>query len=314
MTTVKPILVAGEINVDWVFGGCTAMPAPNSEVLAQSFREVPGSSSMICAMGLARLGERLVFVGCVGDDARGAFCIDALEKAGIDTTAVRQDAEFATGITAALSTVEDRALVTFPGGVAALSAADMDDALLASTRHLHVSSFYLQRGLRPQLGQLFARARTAGLTTSLDPGFDPEQRWGDSDEWSALLKQVDVFLPNAREACAIARVDDAEAALHALANGITRTVVKCAGDGAVTLDEAGSVLRRPTREPTGARDSTGAGDSFDAGFLHAWLADLPLLDCLGWGNACGCLSMRGIGGTERQPDEAQAKTWLEAGG
>lgn len=312
MTSTKPILVAGEINVDWVFGGCAAMPEPNTEVLAESFRQVPGSSSMICAMGLARLGESVTFAGCAGDDARGAFCIDALQAAGIDTTSVRRDSALSTGVTVALSTADDRALVTFPGGIAALQADDISDALLASARHLHVSSFYLQRRLRPHLGALFARARDAGLSTSLDPGFDPAQRWDDGDDWPSLLKLVDIFLPNQREACAIARQDDAEAALRALANGVTRTVIKCAGHGAMMLDASGNVLRADTQPATGVRDSTGAGDSFDAGFLHAWLAHMPLRDCLRWGNACGSLSMRGIGGTACQPDVPEVKAWLES--
>lgn len=312
MTSTKPILIAGEINADLVFGGCTDMPAPNTEVLAESFRQVPGSSSMICAMGLARLGEKVIFAGCAGDDARGAFCIDALQKAGIDTAAVRRDPALSTGITVAISTANDRALVTFPGSIAALEATDIDDALLTSARHLHVSSFYLQSRLRPQLGALLARARDAGLSTSLDPGFDPAQRWDGGDEWPSLLRQIDVFLPNQREACAIARNDDVEAALHALSNGAIRTVIKCAGDGAMTLDDAGTILRVNAQPSPGARDSTGAGDSFDAGFLYAWLANMPLRDCLRWGNACGSLSMRGIGGTECQPDAAEVKAWLES--
>ncbi len=313
MSSDKPVLVAGEMNVDWVFSGCTAMPAPDTEVLADGFREVPGSSSMICAMGLARLGTRVMFVGRIGADARGEFCVDVLRKAGIDTTGVRRDPALATGITVALSSATDRALVTFPGSIAALDAGDVDAALLARARHLHVASIYLQRRLRPHLGELLARAHAAGVSTSLDPGFDPAGRWDDGDDWPALLRHVDVFLPNRREACAIAHRDDVDAALAALANGTTRIVVKCAGDGAVMQDANGSRLQVSTRSLVDMRDGTGAGDSFDAGFLHGWLAGRPLRECLLWGNACGSLSMRGIGGTERQADMDEVKGWLETG-
>lgn len=123
---------------------------------------------------------------------------------------------------------------------------------------------------------------------------------------------MDLFLPNQREAFAIARCDDVETVLHALANGVTRTVIKCGGEGVVTRDDADNVLRVHTQPPIQLRDSTGAGDSFDAGFLHAWLAGMPLRDCLRWGNACGGLSMRGIGGTECQADAVEVNAWLEA--
>jgi sugar/nucleoside kinase (ribokinase family) len=308
---MKPILVAGEINVDLVFGGCPGMPAPDTEILAETFHQVPGSSSMICAMGLARLGEEVTFVGRAGADSRGAFCIDALRAAGIDTRAVRQDPTLTTGVTVAVSTASDRGLLTFAGSITALAADAVDDALLASARHLHVSGLYLQRRLRPGLARLFARAHAYGLTTSLDPGFDPEQHWGDTGEWRELLQDLDVFLPSRREACAIAGTDALDAALALFARGGTLAVVKCAGDGAIAMGRDTGIVRATTRVPHSVVDSTGAGDSFDAGFLHAWLGHLPLRECLRWGNACGGLSMRGIGGTARQADVDEVRGWLE---
>jgi len=210
---------------------------------------------------------------------------------------VRRDAALRTGITVALSDARDRALVTYPGAIAALRAEEIDDALLARAGHLHVSSYYLQRALQPGLGALFARARALGLTTSLDPGFDPAQRWG--AELLELLPLVDVFLPNALEACAVGGEPTATRALKALENGVTRTVVKLGGEGCLALDEDGAPLAVPAFRVE-AVDSTGAGDSFDAGFLHAWRRGLPLRECLRWGAACGGLSTRGIGGTAAQ--------------
>lgn len=310
---MKTVLVAGEINVDLVFGDCSAMPQPDTEALAGTFRQVPGSSSMICAMGLARLGRPVRFAGCAGKDAYGDFCIAALRDAGIDVAAIDQRSGAATGVTAVLSTRLDRALVTYPGSIAALHATDISDAMLAGAQHLHVSSYYLQRGLRPRLCDLFARAHSAGLTTSLDPGFDPAGQWGKADEWGHLLRQVDLFLPSRSEVCAITGEYGVDAAMTILANGMTRTVVKCGADGAVTLGSGGDLLREASRPLAETIDPTGAGDSFDAGFLHAWLSDKPLGECLRWGNACGALSTRGVGGTARQPVESEVREWLGAG-
>ena len=86
--------------------------------------------------------------------------------------------------------------------------------------------------------------------------------------------------------------------LLALDNGHTRTVVKRGKLGCATLD-AGQVIDVPAFAIE-SNDSTGAGDSFDAGFLHAWLARSSLTECMRWGNACGSLSTRGIGGTTGQ--------------
>ena len=305
---MKPIVVAGEINVDLIFTGVPALPRFGSETLAETYAQCPGSSSMILAMGLARLGDPVRFVGRRGNDSFGHFCIEAMHDRGIDTRAIATDADLRTGVTVALSSHADRALLTWPGAIAELTAADVSDAVLAGAQHLHVSSYYLQTQLRPQLGELFARARAAGLTTSLDPGSDPEQRWG--RELIELLRHVDVFLPNQSEACAITGTDTPEEALHALDNGSTRTVIKSGSRGAMTLD-ADTVLLAPAYAMQ-AVDTTGAGDSFNSGFLHAWLRDLPALDGLRWGNACGALSTRGVGGTAMQATADEALALIDA--
>lgn len=304
---MKRILVAGELNVDLVFRDCQAFPAPGREVLAEEASVVPGSSSMICAMGLARLGNPVVFAGKVGVDGWGGFCVSALQGAGIDVTAVRHDPGLRTGITASFSTRSDRALVTFAGAIGALRAQEIDDARLAAADHLHVSSYYLQRALRPDLKTLFARARAQGLSTSLDPGFDPEERWG--DEWHDLLAEVDLFLPNDVELAGISGCATPLDGLRTLHNGRTRTVMKRGRHGCVTLDGAGAMIESPAFAMD-AIDSTGAGDSFDAGFLHAWLRGLPLAAAMRWGNACGALSTRGVGGTARQADTAEVEALL----
>lgn len=300
------ILVVGEINVDFVFKGCHALPAPGKEVLADDFVMTPGSSSMICAMGLARLGNHVAFHGRLGADASGTFCLEALRDAGIDVSTLHPDHTLRTGVTASLSTPHDRALVTFAGAMSELRAQDIKDEWLKSAHHLHISSYYLQKGLRPGCGELFARATAAGLTTSLDPGFDPTQTWG--DDLFEVLKHVDIFLPNEQELLAITGRSHLHDALLSVQNGRTRTVAKRGRQGCTSSHE-GQWFNVPAY-PVDAVDTTGAGDSFDAGFLHAWLRKMPWIDCMRWGSACGSLSTRGVGGTTAQASASEALALL----
>jgi sugar/nucleoside kinase (ribokinase family) len=301
---VKSVLVVGEINPDVILQGYHAFPAAGKEVLVDDFVMTLGSASAICAMGLARLGDAVSFVGKVGDDPWGAFCLDAMSAAGIDVGRVIRDPALKTGVTVSITSPRDRALVSFIGAIGALRGADVPDAALALARHLHVSSYFLQEGLRPGVRALFTRARAAGLTTSLDPGFDPSERW-DRDLLDTLA-EVDLFFPNEVELRGITGVEPIPDALRKLAGGRARTVAKLGAQGAATLADDGRVLSAPSLAMD-AVDTTGAGDSFNAGFLHAWLAGRPLEECLRWGVACGSLSTRGLGGTARQPtaDEAE---------
>jgi sugar/nucleoside kinase (ribokinase family) len=99
-------------------------------------------------------------------------------------------------------------------------------------------------------------------------------------------------------------------ALRHLENGRTRTVAKLGRDGCATLED-GALLRAPAF-PAEVVDTTGAGDSFNAGFLHAWLDGRPVAECLRWGAACGSLSTRGLGGTARQPDADEVEALLRS--
>jgi sugar/nucleoside kinase (ribokinase family) len=306
---VKQVLVAGEINVDLVLQGYTEFPVPGKEVLVQDSALVLGSASAIMAMGLARLGSPVAFAGRVGDDTWGHFCLDAMAGRGIELSRVIRGGGLKTGITVSITSPGDRALVTYLGAISALKAADVPDAALAGMGHIHVSSFFFQDGLRPGLPDLFARARRAGMTTSLDTGFDPSEKWDSG--LLATLRETDLFFPNEVELRAIAGCQDPAEGLRRLENGRTRVVAKLGADGAMTLD-GGKVLHVPAY-PIDPVDTTGAGDSFNAGFLFRWLADRPLVECLRLGAACGALSTQGLGGTASQPTLAEAEALVQRG-
>jgi len=305
---VKRALFAGEINVDLVLQGYTEFPAPGKEVLVEDFAMVLGSATAIMAMGLARLGTYVAFVGKVGDDVFGRHCVEEMAGRGIDLTHVMRGSGLKTGVTVSITHPADRALVTYLGAIRALKGADVDDAAMAGIDHLHSSSFFFQDGLRPDLPDLFARARRAGLTTSLDTGFDPSGGWDGG--LRATLRETDLFFPNEVELEALTGCAEPAEAIRALDNGRTRIVAKLGKDGAMALD-GGQVVQVPAY-PVETLDTTGAGDSFNAGFLHRWLQGAPLVECLRLGAACGALSTLGLGGTVAQPTLSEAEALIHA--
>lgn len=301
---MKRVLIAGEINVDLVLQGYREFPTPGREVLVDGFEMVLGSASAIMAMGLARLGTPVAFVGKVGSDVWGRYCIEEMAGRGIELSRVVPDPRLKTGVTVSITSPEDRALVTYLGAIPALTGKDVSDAALAGADHLHVSSFFFQDGLRSDLPALFARARRTGLTTSLDTGFDPSGRWDGG--LREVLRETDLFFPNEVELRAIAGCEDPVEGLRCLAGGPARVIAKLGREGAAALD--GQRVVHVPAFPVAAIDTTGAGDSFNAGFLHRWLGGAPLVDCLRLGAACGALSTLGLGGTASQPtlEEAEA--------
>ncbi len=302
------ILIAGEINVDLILQNYRSFPELGKEVLVEDCFLTLGSASLICAMGLAKLGNSVAFLGKVGCDAYGDFCVGRMQDAGVDVSRVIRDPALKTGITVSVSSPRDRALITYLGAITELHAEEVRDEVLRDFSHVHVSSYYLQEGMRPGVRGLFARAHARGLTTSLDPGFDPSEQW--PSDINETLRETDVFFPNEVELRAISRRDDFAEALRALDNGRTLVVAKLGRSGAMALDN-GKPLHVPAF-PVQPVDTTGAGDSFNAGFLDAWLRKEPLARALRRGAACGALSTRGLGGTATQATREEAEEFARS--
>ena len=307
------LLVLGEVNPDVVVRSADPRPAFGQvERWVDGIELVIGSSSVIFACGAARLGLRTAMAGVVGDDPLGRFMLAAMAERGLEVGAVRVDPAVPTGASVILAGPVDRAILTAPGTTPFLRVADVPPALLARARHVHVGSLFLLDAARPDLPALFRAARAGGATTSIDCNWDPRGTWDGG--LRELLAETDVFLPNAAEATRIAGVVDVETAARALVELGPRVVaVKLGADGALAAAADGALARRPAL-PVEPVDTTGAGDSFDAGFLAGWLAGRPLEACLALGIACGSLSTRGVGGTAAQPTLAEAEAAARAAG
>ncbi len=305
------LLVLGEVNPDIVVRAADPRPVFGQvERFVDGIDLVVGSSSAIFACGAARLGLRVAFVGVVGDDALGRFMLAEMAARGIDVAACRVDPAVPTGASVILSSPADRAILTARGTLPLLQAADVPPDLLARARHLHVGSYFLLDALRADLPGLLAAARSAGATTSLDCNWDPAGRWDGG--LRATLATIDVFLPNEAEATRITGLPDvreAAAALSAMGPGVV--AVKRGAAGAIAVDASGACYEA-TALGVAVVDTTGAGDSFDAGFLAGWLAGRSVADALALGVACGSLSTRGSGGTGSQPSLAEAELAMAA--
>ncbi len=301
------LLVLGDVNPDLVLIGDVVPAFGQAERLVDEARLVIGGSGAITACGAARLGLRTAIVGVVGDDIFGRFMLEGLAERGVDVSGCVVDPERPTGISVVLSRPEDRATLTSPGTIAALRAELVDRDLLRRARHVHVSSYFLQRGLAEDLPALFDEARAAGATTSIDPNHDPAERWdaGLLD----VLPHTDLFLPNSAEARAIGGSEDVDIAAEVLAERARVVAVKFGQGGGLAV--AGEEAVRSEAIPADVVDTTGAGDSFDAGFIAGMLAGWPLARCLALAVACGSLSTRGVGGTATQPTLLEALDALE---
>jgi len=301
------VTIAGELNLDLILYGVPEEIPRERELLATDLNLTLGSSSAIVAHNLSSLGSRVGFVSCVGSDSFGELATARLAAARVDVTRVSILPGRKTGLTVIMQRDSWRNMLTYLGTISDLKLEDLDIGYLSSARHFHLSSFYLQRGLQVGIPALLNKIKSAGLTTSLDCNDDPDDRWegGIRD----ALRYVDIFLPNAREAMRLTGARDAQSAAKHLAQVVPLVVVKVGAEGAIARrgEETWSspALRLEVVDPVGA------GDSFNAGFLHEYLKKSNVQTCLAAGNLAGALSVTRAGGTEAFRDAKHREQFLK---
>lgn len=253
-----------------------------------------GGSACIFACQAAKLGLRVGILGVVGDDPYGQLVLRRLRESGVDTRFMTVDPALKTGLGVALCRASgDRAILTYGGSLNALGPEDVHDEFLALGGHLHYCSYYLQTKLLPVVPDLLRRARSLGLTTSLDTNWDPSGTFDGGLQ--TALDQVDLFFPNEQEARAITGFEDVQAAASKLLEKVPTVAIKLGEKGSLVASrqERFYVPVEPVARPV---DTVGAGDNYDAGFLAGWLRGLPLEACAALGNACGRASTLAPGG------------------
>ena len=298
------LLVLGELNPDILVDASEPFVAFDQVETEMSSGDLTlGSSGAITAVAAHRFGLSVAMAAVVGDDTLGTLTVELLGRTGVDTRPVRTRADLATGLTVVVNAPGgNRALLTYPGAMTALTVADVPPAILYGARHVHVSSLFLQRGLQPDLAELLRRFRARAITTSVDTGWDPQRQW---TAVADLLPWLDLLLPNEAELRELNRAlelgaDEAdsrwvEIAAAALSRRGPAVAVKRGGAGGL-LCNRGSVFELTTT-PLPPLDTTGAGDNFNAGFLFALLTGEPPDRRLASAVAAGRLSIRGRGGT-----------------
>ncbi len=293
----KPeVVVIGELNVDIILNQIDSFPEMGKEKIAQEMNITLGSSSAIFASNLSTLGSNVAFIGKVGKDSFASVVLDSLNSKNVDTSHIIQSETLNTGATIVLNYNQDRAMVTYPGAMEDLKIEDIDFGFLSSALHLHFSSIFLQPSIRNSLPALFAKAKSLGLTSSMDPQWDPAEIW--DVDLPNLLPLLDIFLPNRAEFLLLTNsktVEEGVEKIKMIAPNLT-LVIKDGSNGAFGW-KGGNLIHQPAFLNPEVVDCIGAGDSFNAGFIHAFIQGSSMEKCLEAGAITGAVSTTRSGGT-----------------
>ena len=292
------LICAGEAFEDLIFVGLDRLPSLGEEVRTDRFTATIGGGAVITAVTAARLGMQAALISALSD----AACA-RLRKERVRITNLRKAHE-PHAITAALSTGHDRAFVTY-NGVNTKLESRLPHALRKTVspeprrsakreggrRRTHVHLCFYPRDCG-KWTRIVSRLRTRGCTTSWDFG------------WNEALSN-DRRLPGLIDALDFVFVNEHEALLYTGARTVATSLPRWRKRRAITIikvGDEGALWVAPDREihvaapKVAVVDTTGAGDSFNAGFLAAWMQGKTPERCLAAGNKVGAESTRRAGG------------------
>ena len=289
------IAAIGELNVDIILNQIESEPEIGKEKFARQMTVTLGSSTAIFAANAAALGSKVCFVGMVGKDSFGDLVRTSLEAKGVDTKYLITG-ETPTGATICMSYGEDRANLTYQGAMDVMGFDDIDKSVFDNTRHIHLSSLFMQSGLLRDIDKILDLANAKGVTVSLDTQWDPMETW--KLDYKNVLPKITVFMPNEKELMALTRKDNLESAIAEVLPYLGNAMlVKCGSDGSILVRKDGSRVVLPAFLNKNVVDAIGAGDSFNSGFISAFVKGLSLEDCQITGNFTGAVNTTASGGT-----------------
>lgn len=301
------VVVVGDFFMDTVMSGFDTFPRPGEEAFAKALRQEIGGGAAITSCGLARLGFTVAVLGVVGKDD-GLWICKRLIAEGVHASALEQHPTEPSGVTVSVSNAEDRSYFTFYGANDRLpNLLNNEDArkLMTNARHVHFAC-----GPDPVLhANLFPELHQAGCRVSLDVGW--HEFWLTDPDNEIILREADLFFPNEREAALMTGQTDPEEMLRSFIRKGARNIALKLGAAGAILCWGGELMRCPPF-PVNPVDTTGAGDCFDAGFIHAWLNGASPEQCLRTAAICGALSTRGLGGITSFPVREELEDALEA--
>lgn len=289
------IAAIGELNVDIILNGIESEPEIGKEKFCKDMTVTLGSSTAIFAANAAALGSKVCFVGLVGKDSFGELVKSSLAAKGVATHFIGTG-DTPTGATICMNYGEDRANLTYQGSMDVMGFDEIDKSVFDLSQHIHLSSLFMQSALLRDIHKVLDLAAEKDVTVSLDTQWDPMEKW--ALDYAKVLPKITVFMPNEKELCALtgkASLEEAINEVRPYLGGIM--LVKCGSKGSLLVKKDGWQKLLPAFLNKDVVDAIGAGDSFNSGFISAFVRGLDPELCQVAGNLTGAVNTTGAGGT-----------------
>lgn len=301
------VYVYGDVNIDLILPGVDQIPPAGQEWETPVMETMPGGGAALFTLGLGKLGLHPVFKGSVGNDCYGKYLMEEFQQRNIDASLLKMEENIGTGISISFTNEKDRSFLTYRGTNGNIDISNIDIKEVALAKHIHVTGYAGSSNHTQYLKLLKQIKEETETTISFDVGWDDTGEW--YQEIYKLFPYIDVLFMNETESIHYSRKETAKEAALDFTRHCKLAVIKLGKKGSLAVSN-GACYELEGFKVT-AIDTTGAGDSFNAGYVYGFIKGAPIEDCLRYGNGCGALSCTGLGGNTAFPLERELLDFIE---
>jgi sugar/nucleoside kinase (ribokinase family) len=292
------VICIGMAVADILVRGVSSFPEGGVTSPVHDITVASGGDAVNEAITLSRLGHRVGLLALVGNDVQGDFVVSQCEKNGVDVSGISRTAKYPTATSIVLINGSgERSFLSQPeSALDAFLLKESDvERIKPGVKVVSLGSFFCGRDLhRGSLENALQKAKDVGATTVADFVLSPDA--AGLKEIRHLLRLVDYAVPSKEEACVYAGTDNLdEIAEEFFSYGVRNVVIKQGGEGVFVRTKTDRFRLGPY--PSSVIDTTGAGDSFVAGFICGLLRGEPLRGCVMIGAATASIAIQSIGAT-----------------
>ena len=290
------IACVGVIVADAIAKPVKIIPSKGKLELVDTLSLYTGGCAASAAIDMAKIGINATIIGKIGNDGFGTFMKNAFKDNNVITDGLIINNGGSTSASLVIVTEDgERSFIHCQGENATLVESDIDYSIIEKAKLVFVAGIMLMNKFDgDECAKFLKKCKAMGKTTALDTAWDSTGRW--MNVLTTSLPHLDYFLPSYEEAVELSgKTEPEEMADVFLAMGPKTVVIKLGKDGCFIKTHMGEKYLIPTYDRIKPVDTTGAGDSFCAGFLTAVIKGKNLYDCGLFGNAVGthCVMAKG---------------------
>jgi ribokinase len=282
---IMTISAFGLLNIDIIYSGVNALPKPGEEIYYPNFDIQLGGGSVLAPIVMNHFGVKSKLGTFISNDLQGDLAKKLLKKLNFNQyyNFYKKGNGAPIIVTSAVALKDDRCFISYGDAITDIDISN-DDV------YNFLKGSFICFAV-PQYPKVMEKLQKEGTIIIYDFGWEDDMH---ISQYENILKYVDIYTPNDKEAMKLTDTNSPQDAIVALGKYVKQPIVKVGKDGCMTLVD-NKIVHVAMPCEFNAMDTTGAGDNFLAGIIYGLYNKMPILESMKVANVFGGVSTTKLG-------------------